>query len=111
MFEAARQLHFSRALERLRVRFDELLDSARSHPRCLPPELTDEIALTAGELMLVLTNHQGHEEAAVREVLSHAKTLRQRLRADGPDQAQLTEDCDSFSREVARLAADSKRAA
>lgn len=112
MFEVARQLHFTRSLEHLSARLDELINSVRLHQMPLPPELIDEIALIADELMLVLTNHQSsEEETALREVLSHAKSLRQRLRADQPHCAQLAEECDSFSREVARLVSDTKKAA
>jgi len=112
MFEAARQLHFTRDLERFSARLGELLESARSHRQQLPPELIDEIACTTGELMLVLTNHQSEGEATVvKEALSHAKALRQRLRDGRPHRDQMAEECDSFSREIARLVMDSKRAA
>ena len=117
MFEAARQLHFTRSLERLSARFDELLMSAYSHHQHVPAELIDEIAFTAGELMLVLTNHHSNQEEtsdgdiAVKEVLSHAGSLRQRLRADLIKADQMAADCASFGREVARLVAHRKQAA
>jgi hypothetical protein len=112
VFDAARQLHFTRSLEHFSARLDELLNSARFHQSQLPPELIDEIAFTTGELMLVLTNHSSHqEEAAIQEALSHARSLRARLRANQPQGDQLTKDCDSFSQEIAQLLVDSKKAA
>jgi hypothetical protein len=112
MFDNARQLNFTRSLEYLSARLEELLEPAHLHQALLPPELIDEIAFTAGELMLVLTNYPSHEiEALVQEALSHAKTLRERLRADLPQSDQVTQDCDDFSREIARLVVDSKKAA
>ena len=112
MFDTARQLHFVRSLEHFSAKLEELLERARFHQSPLPPDLIDEIAFTTGELMLVLTNYPSHEkEALVQEALSHAKTLRERLRADLPQSDQVTQDCDDFSREIARLVVDSKKAA
>jgi hypothetical protein len=112
MFDVARQLHFTCSLERFSKRLDELLESARLHQSQLPLELIDEIAFTTGELMLVMTNHPGHhKDELVQEVLSHAKSLRERLRADHLQDDEVTEDCDSFRREVAQLVLDCKKAA
>ncbi|HEY0543988.1 MAG TPA: hypothetical protein VGC91_01225 [Pyrinomonadaceae bacterium] len=112
MFDISRQLHFSRSLECFSSRLDELLDSARLHQSQLPPELIDDIAYTTGELMLVLTNHAGsQEDGLLHEVLSHAKTLRERLRGHQLQSDQVTKDCQSFCQEIARLVSDSKKAA
>jgi hypothetical protein len=112
VFDTARQLHFARSLEHFSARLDELLKSAQFHQSPLPPELIDEIAFTTGELMLVLMNYPSHEkEASVEEALSHAKALRERLRANQPQNDLVTKDCDNFSREIARLVIDSKKAA
>lgn len=108
----ARQLHFTRSLEHFSAKLEELLECARLHKSPLPPELKDEIALTTGELMLVLLNHSSNEEeSSVQEALAHAKSLRERLRVDQPQGDQLAKDCDSFSREIARLVINSKKAA
>lgn len=89
-----------------------MLESARLDPSRLTPELTDEIALTTGELMLVLTNHPGHhEDKLIREVLAHAKSLRHRLRIEESHGNQIAKDCDSFRQEIAQLVIDSKKAA
>jgi pentose-5-phosphate-3-epimerase len=112
VFNTARQLHFTRSLEHFSMRLDELLESACLHQSQLPPELIDEIALTTGELMLVMTNYPGHHgDELIREVLSHAKSLRERLRVGESPGDQVTKDCDSFRQEVAQLLIDSKRAA
>jgi len=112
VFDTARQLHFTRSLEHFCSRLDELLNNARLHQAQLPPELIDEIAFTTGELMLVLTNHPSHqEEASVKEALSHARSLREHLRVDRPQNDQLTKDCDNFRHEIAQLVVDSKKAA
>jgi hypothetical protein len=113
VFDVARQIHFTRSLEHFSKRFDELLDSTRFHQSQLPPELIDEIALTTGELMLVMTNHPGHhEDELISEVLAHARSLRERLRRIGESQSnQMAKECDSFRREVAQLLIDSKKAA
>ena len=112
MFDTARQLHFTRSLEHFSKRLDELLESARLHQSQLPPELIDEIAFTTGELMLVMTNYPGHhEDELVHEVLSHARSLRERLRVGQPQGDQVRKDCDSFRQEIAQLVRDSKKAA
>jgi hypothetical protein len=112
VFDVARQLHFTRSLESFSRRLDELLESARLHRSRLPPELIDEIAFTTGELVLVMTNYPGHrEDELVREVLSHAKSLRERLRVEQRQEDVLAEDFDGFRREIAQLLIDSKKAA
>lgn len=112
MFDTARQLHFTRSLEHFSSRLDELLESARLHQSQLPPELIDEIAFTTGELMLVMTNYPGrHEDGLVREVLSHARSLRERLRVGESQDNQVTKDYDNFRQEIAQLVIDSKKAA
>lgn len=112
MFDTARQLHFTRSLEHFSKRLDELLDSARLHQSQLPLELIDEIAFTTGELMLVMTNYPGHDEdKLIREVLSHARSLRERLRVGEAQGHQVTKDCDSFKQEIAQLLMASKKAA
>jgi hypothetical protein len=112
MFDVARQLHFTRSLEHFSMRLDELLESARLHQSQPPLELIDEIAFTTGELMLVMTNYPGHhKDELIQEVLSHAKSLRERLRVDHLQSDEVTKDCDSFRREIAQLLIDSKKAA
>jgi hypothetical protein len=112
VFDIARQLHFTRSLEHFSKRLDELLESARLDQSQLTPELVDEIALTTGELMLVLTNHPGHhEDELISEVLAHAKSIREQLRVGESQGNQVAKDCDSFRQEIAQLVRESKKAA
>ena len=112
MFNLDRQLHFTRLLAQFSARLDELLTTARLHQPQLSPELIDEIALTTGELMLVLTNHHAHhEESSVKVALSHARTLREHLRVEPYHGEQLAKDCNSFRDEIAQLLVESKKAA
>jgi hypothetical protein len=112
VFGTARQLHFTRSLEHFSKKLDELLESARFHQAPLPPELVDEIAFTTGELMLVMTNYPSHQEdELIREVLSHAKSLRECLRVGESQCDEVAKDCDSFRQEIAQLLRDSKKAA
>jgi hypothetical protein len=112
VFDVARQLHFIRSLKHFSKRLDELLESARLHQAQLPLELVDEIACTTGELMLVMKNYpHHHQEELICEMLSHAKSLRERLRVDHLHGDEVTKDCDSFRREIAQLVIDSKKAA
>jgi hypothetical protein len=112
MSDNARHFHFTRSLEHFSTRLDELLETAHLHQSQLPPELIDEIAYTTGELMLVLTNHAGHQEEGVFQVvLSHARELREHLRNHQLKSEQITKACDTFSQEIGRLVMDSKKAA
>jgi hypothetical protein len=81
-----------------------LLESAHLHQSKLPLELIDEIAFTTGELMLAMTNYPGHhEDELIRQVLSHARNLRDRLRVGQAEGDQVTKECDSFRQEIAQL--------
>jgi hypothetical protein len=112
VFDVARQLHFTHSLEHFSERLDELLESARLHQSQLPLELLEEIAFTTSELMLVVTNYPSHhEDELIREVLAHAKSLRERLRVSHSQGNQVAKDCDSFRQEVAQLVINSKKAA
>ena len=112
MFDIARQLHFTRSLEHFSQKLDELLESARHYQSSLPPELIDQIALTTGELMLVMTNHPGHhEDELICEVLAHARSLRDRLRVNGTQNNEVAKECNSFRQELAQLLIESKKAA
>jgi hypothetical protein len=62
--------------------------------------------------MLVLTNHPSHqEETSIKEALSHARSLRERLRVEQPQGDQLAKECDNFGHEIAQLLMESKKAA
>jgi hypothetical protein len=81
-----------------------LLERERHHQSPLPLELVDEIVFTTGELMLVMMNYPGHhEDELIRVVLSHARSLRERLRIGESQGDQVTKVCDSFRQEIAQL--------
>lgn len=112
MSDAARQLHFTRALESFYTRLNELLSSVHLHSSSLPPELLDEIAYVTGELTIVLTNHDGHQvEESIKEVLSLAQTLRQHLRSDQLEGEQIIQAFDPFIEKVDKLLGCHKKAA
>lgn len=89
-----------------------MLENVRLDQPHLSPELIDEIALTAGELMLVMTNHPGHQEdELISEALAHARSLRDRLRVGETQSNEVAKDCARFRQEIAQLVIDSKKAA
>ncbi|MCA1568192.1 MAG: hypothetical protein LC803_21620 [Acidobacteria bacterium] len=74
-----------------------------------PPELADEIAATAGEIMLLLAAHS--EDELVRETLDEARRLREAARTLQPRRAQLVEAGVALTKDVARIIREEKRAA
>ncbi|HZG51190.1 MAG TPA: hypothetical protein VEZ40_03550 [Pyrinomonadaceae bacterium] len=97
-------------LSQLSLHLEELFDSLRD---CLedapPPELADEIAATAGEIMLLLADHG--EDELVRETLNDARHLREVARTLRPRRAQLVETGAALTSDVARIIREEKRAA
>ncbi|HEX9919027.1 MAG TPA: hypothetical protein VGA87_07670 [Pyrinomonadaceae bacterium] len=73
------------------------------------PELADEIAATAGEIMLLLAAHS--EDELVRETLDEARRLREAARTLQPRRAQLVEAGVALTKDVARIIREEKRAA
>jgi hypothetical protein len=112
MYDAARQLHFTHALERFSTQLNELLLSVRSCQSSPPAELLDEIAYVTGELTIVLTNHGGYqEEDSIKEVLSLAQTLRQHLRSNQLKGEQIIKAFDPFREKISKLLGGHKKAA
>jgi hypothetical protein len=112
MSNATRQLHFTHALELFSARLNELLLMVRPYQSNLPPELLDEIAYVTGELTIVLTNHDGHqEEGPIKEVLDLAQTLRRHLRSNQLKGEQILQAFDPFRDKVERLLGRGKMAA
>ena len=75
----------------------------------LPPELADEIAATAGEIMLLLANHG--EDELVQGTLADARRLREAARTLQPRRAQLVETGTALTNDVAQIIRAEKRAA
>lgn len=97
-------------LARFSVRLEELFSEISSRgSETLPPELSDEIAVTAGEIMLVLADHRGEE--LVRETLDDARRLRQAARTQCPRREQVCEAGAALTRDVSLIIREERRAA
>ena len=71
-------------LSRLSSHLEELFSKVSScGPEPPPPELADEIAATAGEVMVELADHRGDE--LVRGVIEDARRLREVVRSLCPE--------------------------
>ena len=77
-------------LSRLTAHLEELFSSVMACGRApLPPELGDEIAATAGEVMVELADHRGDE--LVGHVIEDARRLREVVRTICPEPARVAE--------------------
>ncbi len=114
MTEALHSQRLTHLLERSSAQLDELLRQLRLHNSpSMPLELLDEIAVTTGELMLVLLDYQSahRAEELVQKVISHAQGLRRSLRSQQLQPDELTADVSSFNEDVSLIIRDSKLAA
>lgn len=94
----------------LSIHLEELFSTLRScRTDDLLLELADEIAATAGEIMLLLANH-GDDEM-VQATLNDARLLREAARTIQPRPAQLVETGAALTNDVARIISAEKRAA
>lgn len=100
--------HFHlRELASLSARLGELLSACCSGE--LSHEVADEVAATAGEIMLLLADHGGDE--MVRGALDDARLLREVARTLHPERERLAEAGAALTRDVARIVREEKRAA
>lgn len=77
-------------LARLSAQLEELFSKVSAYGSApLPQELADEIAVTAGEIMVELADHRGDELA--RGVIDDARHLRGVARSLRPEAAQVAE--------------------
>jgi hypothetical protein len=78
-------------LSRLSAHLEELFRevSVRAAGEPLPPELADEIAATAGEIMIVLADQRGDELAG--QVIEDARRLREVARTLRPEPGRIAE--------------------
>ena len=92
---------------------DLILHARRFGPQHIPLEVLDEIAITIGELALVLSDHLAieHTQALARKVISQAKGLRQGVRSGALSGEQLTGAIKSLIEEVHHIIHEDKRAA
>jgi hypothetical protein len=97
-------------LSRFSIRLEELFSELRLGGQDAPSaELADEIASTAGEIMLLLADHG--EDELVRGTLADARRLREAARTLRPEPAQLAEAGRALTQDVARIIREEKRAA
>lgn len=97
-------------LSRFSIHLEELFSDLRGwHDDTPPPELADEIAVTAGEIMLLLAAHSDDE--LVRETLDEARRLREVARTQRPRPSQLVEMGGALTDDVARIIREEKNAA
>ena len=102
------QHHFQLGkLAHLSARLDDLFSLCGAGT--LSPELADEVAATAGEIMLLLADHGGDE--IVLGALNDARHLREAARTLRPERAKLTAAGAALTQDVARIIRAEKRAA
>lgn len=100
--------HFQlRELARLSTRLDELLHVCG--PGEMSPEAADEVAATAGEIMLLLADHCGDE--MIRGALDDARRLREVARTLRPERTRVAEAGAALTHDVERIIREEKRAA
>lgn len=83
--------------------------ASSSGDEIVPPELADEIAAAAGEIMLALAD--GEEDDLVRGALAAARRLREVARTFSPRRAQLNDAGAALARDVSLIIRQDKRAA
>ena len=115
MHDPFHQHRFTQQLNEFSARLDCLIESARSYgAKGIPLEVLDEIAVTVGELALVLSDHLAvHRQtrAAAHSVISHAEVLRKGMRSGGLSGEQLVEAIGALIEEVHLILQEEKRAA
>jgi hypothetical protein len=78
-------------------------------PAALTPELADEIAATAGEVMVELADHRGDELA--RQVIEEARGLREAARTASPESARVAEAGRALVSDLELVIREDRRAA
>lgn len=114
MLDALHQQQSTRLLKRFSERLDELiLEVRRAGAGPLPAELADEIAATAGELMLALVDHRGAFAPAdsTDAAMADVRRLREAARSHGLPPERLAEAVSAVTRDVDRIVREDKRAA
>jgi hypothetical protein len=101
------------SLERISARFAELVAEAKTSPQPLSAETLDDIAATAGELMLALVSLKGSHpsELIIRQAISDAQRVRAAARGQSHGIGSLDATADELSREVEVILRSGTRAA
>jgi hypothetical protein len=98
-------------LSRLSARLEELFSNASSAstPGLLSQELADEIAATAGEVMVELAAHRGDELAGC--VIEDARRLREVARTLRPEAVRVAKAGRTLASDLELIIRDDRRAA
>ena len=100
----------AKQLLRLSAHLEELFSQVSDcGGRSLPLELADEIAATAGEIMVELADHRGDELA--RGAVEDARKLREVLRTLYPEAARAAEAGRALVRDLDLVIREDRRAA
>lgn len=114
MPDASRHNRLTRLLEQISTRLEDLqVEVRRTEAQPLPPELIDEIASTAGELILILADHRSAHQTGKPEqaAASHANLLREGVRRRQLHREQIAEAVHTLTQEVSLIINKDKRAA
>ena len=97
-------------LSRLSARLEELFSRVSGcGPEPLTPELADEIAATAGEVMVELAGHGG--DGLARHVIEDARRLREAARTARPEPARVAQAGGALVSDLGLIIREDKRAA
>jgi hypothetical protein len=97
------------SLARLSAQVEELFLRASTLQDFIPPELADEIAATAGEIMVELAKDRGDDLA--RWVIEDARRLREVVRTIHPESARAAEAGRALVCDLQLVIREDKRAA
>lgn len=114
MHAALHHQRFTRLLNQFSEKLDDLLSNARRYdPKNIPLELLDEIAVTIGELTLLLSDHLAieHTQALAQRIINSAKQLRLDMRSGELSSEQLAGAIGALIREIHLILFEDKRAA
>src|SRR5215207_862272 len=97
-------------LARLSARLEDLCSGLSCHGTAAPaPELADEIAATAGEVMVELAAHR--EDGLARQVIEGARRLREAVRTASPEPARVAESGRALVSDLELVIREDRRAA
>jgi hypothetical protein len=114
MHAALHHQRFTQLLNQFSEKLDDLLSNARRFdPKSIPLELLDEIAVTIGELTLLLSDHLAieHTQTLAQKIISRANELRQGMRSGELSSEQLSGAIGALIREIHLILFEDKRAA
>lgn len=115
MHDRFHQYSFTQQLNEFSARLDSLILNAQSYEaKNIPLEVLDEIAVTIGELTLVLSEHLAihrQTQTIANEAISYAEGLRQKMRSGSLSGEQLIKAIGALIEEVHLILYEEKRAA